>query len=66
MIAVLEFVDGFGHDTEVVGIFPTLEAAKKYYPHNFQYQEFDFGPVQFDLYDAKEGYPTKKERKKRK
>ena len=63
MIAVLEFVDGFGHDTEVVGIYPTLEAAKKYYLTNFLYQEFEFGTVQFDIYDAKEGYPTKKKRK---
>ena len=64
MIAVLEFVDGFGHDTEVVGIFPTLEMAKKYYNHNFLYQEFDFGKVSFDLYEAKEAYPTKKQKKK--
>jgi hypothetical protein len=62
MIAVLEFVDGFGHDTEVVGIFPTLEAAQKYYTHNFLYQEFEFGEVSFDLYEAKEAYPRKKKR----
>lgn len=63
MIAVLEFVDGFGHDTEVVGIFPTLEAAKKYYQKNFLYQEFEFGAVEFDLYEAKESRPTKKKRR---
>lgn len=63
MIAVLEFVDGFGHDTEVVGIFPTLEVAKNYYTHNFLYQEFDFGRVEFDLYEAKEAYPTRKNKK---
>ena len=63
MIAVLDFVDGFGHDTEVVGIFPTLEAAKKHYQKNFLYQEFKFGAVQFDLYNAKESYPTKKGRR---
>lgn len=60
MIAVLEFVDGFGHDTEVVGIFPTLEIAKQYYFHNFKYQEFDFGEVSFDIYEAKEAYPKKR------
>ena len=60
MIAVLKFVDGFGHDTEVVGIFPTLESAKRYYNHNFRYQEFDFGEVGFDIYDAKEAYPKKR------
>ena len=64
MIAVLEFVDGFGHDTEVVGIFPTLDAAKKYYQKNFMYQEFNFGAVNFDLYDAKECYPTKKKERR--
>ena len=63
MVAVLEFVDGFGHDTEVVGIFPTLEAAQKYYMKNFRYQEFEFGAVQFDLYEAKEAYPAKKKRR---
>ena len=64
MIAVLEFVDGFGHDTEVVGIYPTLEIAKKHYSNNFLYQEFDFGKVTFDLYDAKEAYPKPKRKKK--
>lgn len=63
MIAVLEFVDGFGHDTEVVGIFPTLEEAKKYYFKNFVYQEFEFGEVQFDVYEAKECYSTKKKKR---
>lgn len=63
MIAVLEFVDGFGYDTEVVGIFPTLEAAKKYYHKNFLYQEFEFGAVEFDIYEAKEAYPKKKKRR---
>lgn len=64
MIAVLEFVDGFGHDTEVVGIFPTLDAAKRYYQKNFLYQEFEFGKVSFDLYEAKEGYPIKKKKRR--
>lgn len=64
MVAVLEFVDGFGHDTEVVGIYPTLDIAKTHYSNNFLYQEFDFGEVAFDLYDAKEAYPKKKRKKK--
>lgn len=63
MIAVLDFVDGFGHDTDVVGIFPTLEIAKNHYTHNFFYQEFDFGKVEFDIYDAKEAYPKKNKKK---
>lgn len=62
MIAVLAFVDGFGHDTEVIGIFPTLEIAKRYYKRNFQYQEFDFGQVSFDIYDASWAYPKKNRR----
>ena len=66
MIAVLEFVDGFGHDTEVVGIFPTLESAQKYYNRShvgkFLYQEFDFGKVEFDVYEAKEAYSRKERR----
>ena len=64
MIAVLGFVDGFGHDTEVIGIFPTLEIAKNYYSNNFRYQEFEFGKVSFDIYDAKEAYPAKKKKRK--
>lgn len=64
MIAVLEFVDGFGHDTEVIGIFPTLEAAKKHYQTNFMYEEFDFGEVNFDICDAKECYPAKKKKRR--
>ena len=63
MVAVLEFVDGFGHDTEVVAIFPTLEIAQQHYFYNFKYQEFDFGKVDFDIYEAKEAYPKKKKRK---
>lgn len=66
MVAVLEFVDGFGHDTEVIGIYPTLEIAKTKFSQNFLYQEFDFGKVCFDLYEAKEAYPKVKKKKKKK
>ena len=62
MIAVLSYVDGFGNDTYVEGIYPTLEIAKQYYSNNFRYQEFEFGTVTFDIYDAKEAYPKKKKR----
>lgn len=64
MVAVLEFVDGFGHDTEVVAIYPTLDVAKTHYSKNFLYQEFEFGKVEFDLYEAKEAYPKKKRNKR--
>lgn len=63
MIAVLSYVDGFGNDTQVDGIYPTLEIAKQHYSHNFFYQEFKFGKVTFDLYNAKEAYPNKKKRR---
>lgn len=63
MIAVLSYVDGFGNDTYVEAIYPTLEIAKQHYLNNFRYQEFDFGEVGFDIYEAKEAYPNKKKRK---
>ena len=62
MIAVLSYVDGFGNDTYVEAIYPTLEIAKQHYSNNFRYQEFEFGTVDFDIYDAKEAYPKKKEK----
>ena len=64
MIAVLSYVDGFGNDTYVEAIYPTLEIAKQHYSKNFRYQEFEFGTVSFDIYNAKIAYPKKnKERK---
>lgn len=66
MIAVLTFVDGFGHDTEVEAIYPTLEIAKQQIGRTFKYTEFDFGRVQFDVYDCKTCYlPDRKNKKKR-
>ena len=64
MVAVIVYVDGFRNDTQVDAIYPTLEIAKQHYSENFRYQEFEFGKVDFDIYDAKEAYP--KERKKKK
>ena len=63
MIAVLSFVDGFGHDTGIEAIYPTLEIAKQHYSNNFRYQEFEFGEVTFDIYDSKEAYPKKRKRR---
>ena len=64
MIAVLSYVDGFGNDTYVEAIYPTLEIAKQHYSKTFRYQEFEFGTVSFDIYNAKIAYPKKnKERK---
>ena len=64
MIAVLSYVDGFGNDTQVDAIYPALEIAKQHYSENFRYQEFEFGKVDFDIYDAKEAYPKKRKKKK--
>lgn len=54
MIAVLGQVDGFGNDTQIYGIYPTLEEAKANVGEGFRYEEFDFGEVNFDFYEAKE------------
>jgi len=64
MIALLTWIDGFGHDTEVKGIFPTLEEAKKYAEKGDKYTEFDFGLVNFEIYEANEIYPAKKKKKR--
>ena len=63
MIALLKWVDGFGADTHVVGIFPTLDAAKRYAQKDEKYVEFDFGLVDFDIYEAKEIFPAKRKKK---
>ena len=63
MIALLTWVDGFGADTQVRGIFPTLKAAKRYAEKGDKYVEFDFGLVEFDIYEAKDIYPAKRKKK---
>ena len=63
MVAVLAYVDGFGNDTYVEGIYPTLEIAKQHYSKNFRYQEFEFGKVTFDIQDAREAQAKKKKRR---
>ena len=53
MVAVLEYIDGFGADTEVAGIYKSLEdAIIANYGNKFQYKEFEFGLVDFDIYDC--------------
>lgn len=64
MVALLTWVDGFGADTAVKGIFSTLDAAKRYAEKGDRYVEFEFGLVSFDIDDAKEIYPAKKKRRK--
>lgn len=53
MIAVLEFVDGFGADTYVTGIYQSLEDAIAKHGNEFKYEEFEFGEVDFDIYECK-------------
>ena len=53
MVAVLKYIDGFGADTEVTGIYKSLEdAIIANYGNEFQYKEFEFGLVDFDIYDC--------------
>ena len=53
MIAVLVWVDGFGNDTQVCGIYPTLKEAANA-DESCRYEEFEFGEVNFDYFEAKE------------
>ena len=68
MVAVLEYIDGFGADTEVVGIYKNLEDAIVNYGNKFQYKEFEFGKVEFDIYGCNtyDGGKKQKNRKRKK
>ena len=50
MIAILGWTDGFGNDTYVWGIYPTLEIAKRYAKKELRWVEFDFGEVELLLF----------------
>ena len=65
MIAILEWVDGFGNDTDVRYIYPSLEEAMRHHSY-FHYQKFEIGEkLNFDIYEAEE-FDAKKFKKKRK
>ena len=65
MVVVLEYIDGFGADTEIVGIYKNLEDATVNHGNKFQYKEFEFGKVEFDIYDCNTyDIRTAKKRKK--
>lgn len=66
MIAVLGWTDGFGHDTYVRAIYPTLEQAKQYFTNGDRWVEFDYGRVNFDWYDANEFRNIKHKKRKKK
>lgn len=65
MIAVLRWCDGFGNDTYVKAIYPTLEEAKQHFEEGDRWVEFDYGLVEFEWYEANE-FKEKKYRKRRK
>ena len=65
MVAVLKYIDGFGADTKVVGIYKNLEDATVNHGNKFQYKEFEFGKVEFDIYDCKTYDGEKKQKNKK-
>jgi len=68
VIAILGWTDGFGNDTYVDAIYPTLEIAQSHCKDSkaFRWVEFDFGEVEFDWYDANEFRNEKHKSKRRK
>jgi len=66
MIAVLRWTDGFGNDTYVRAIYPTLEQAKQYFLEGDRWVEFNYGLVDFDWYYANEFREIKHRKKKKK
>ena len=65
MIAVLRWKDGFGHDTDVKAIYPTLEQAKQYFSEGDRWVEFNYGLVDFDWYGANEFREIKHKKRKK-
>ena len=68
MIAVLDWTDGFGNDTYVMGIFPNLEEARKACEpikantsSELRQAKFQFGFVDWDWYEAPLLYPKRKQ-----
>ncbi len=77
MIAIMDWTDGFGNDTEVVAIARDMNEAEQFYqdyhdkkklnyPEEFdlRYEEFDFGDVDFCYYEAKK-FDIKNKKKKK-
>ena len=72
MIAVLDWVDGFGQDTYVSAICENVQQAQQLFPrgaegyHPTRYQEIKIGEeLDLDYYDAKDLFPKKKKKKKK-
>lgn len=67
MIAVLRYKDGFGNnDTCVKAIYPTLDEAKQNFEENDRWEEFEYGLVDFDWYEANEFKRSYRKPKKKK
>ena len=71
MVALLGWVDGFGADTQVKGIFYSVEEAQEYAhldgDERDRFQYFKTGKVvYFDWYDANDFPPRNKKKKKSK
>lgn len=70
MIAVLAWVDGFGHDTCVIGIANSQEDARKIFQSTYNECETRFQEVipntkqWFDWYDGKPLFDKKKRGKR--
>ena len=69
MYALIGYVDGFGNDGYVKGIYctygETIRNADLHGELPDRYVEFDFGKVDFDYYEAKR-FMNEKDQKKRK
>lgn len=63
MIAVMGWVDGFGNDTVVLGIFENIEKAKEkmqdFKDNDIRYQEILLNEITYDI-DYYEGLPLYK------
>lgn len=63
MIVVMGWVDGFGNDTVVLGIFENIEKAKEkmqdFKDNNIRYQEILLNEITYDI-DYYEGLPLYK------
>lgn len=73
MIAVLEWIDGFGHDTAVIGIFSSIKKARATFANRqhetdekqLRYQSFEPNKkCWFDWYDAEKLFPKSGKQKK--
>lgn len=65
MVALLGWTDGFGNDTYVHGIYPSMDEAKAHAKEGLRWVQFDYGEVDFDWYEANEFKDKNKKKKGR-